>query len=157
MVLCVTFLSKQRPSCLNCTITHTVYSAMYTSIKPNIYLASLTPKLSHLSFDHLQYAKMKSPFYHMNGISVYQGRQRRGGVLCKTVLSYEGQHCQYCLVHVLSYVRQYTVYYQPSRQSPHARAHTPGPTHPSLTHQYLTQPQNVLELSALYGSLVIQM
>ena len=47
------------------------------------YLHSLVP--SHRPvFDVLQYAKNRGgepgPFYHINDVSVYQGRQRGGGV-----------------------------------------------------------------------------
>ena len=49
------------------------------------YLYSLVPRPSHRPvFDLLQYAKNRGgrpgPFYHINDVSVYLGRQRGGGV-----------------------------------------------------------------------------
>ena len=51
-------------------------------------LGSLIPRPSHGPvFDHSQYAKTRGklgPFYHMNDVGVYSGRQRgRGGVLLR--------------------------------------------------------------------------
>ena len=51
-------------------------------------LGSLIPVPSHCPvFNHSQYAKTRGklgPFYHMNDVSVYSGRQRgRGGVLLR--------------------------------------------------------------------------
>ena len=53
------------------------------SCVPTLQLHSLVPRPSHRPvFDHLQYAKTEvgrpGPFYHVNDVSVYLGRQRGG-------------------------------------------------------------------------------
>ena len=52
-------------------------------------MCRLVPRPSHHpEFDHLQYAKngggRPGPFYHVNDVSVYLGRQRGQGSLIKT-------------------------------------------------------------------------
>ena len=59
-------------------------SGSETSAHMNCGLTSPPRPSHHTAFDCLQYAKTgeggPSPFYHVNEVSVYLGRQRRGGV-----------------------------------------------------------------------------